>query len=107
MMKILFVVIVFCAVLSWILFLSRRKVTYAKPRASGVIPSNSIFHKPGGADCPTGTTLLPKYFSEADGTTRDACHNPHGDGSIDYLNPGEGCSLGFELESPKQSEPRT
>lgn len=46
--------------------------------------------------------------SEKDGSTKDACYNPNGDGSIDYLNPGEGCALGFSIatdrEAPKPSE---
>lgn len=69
----------------------------AKPPAAGSIPPNSIFHKPAGAPCPAGTKLLAGYFTEKDGSTLDACYNPKGDGSIDYLNPGEGAVLDFSI----------
>jgi hypothetical protein len=68
----------------------------ANPPAAGVVPANSIFHKPLGADCPPGTDLLPNFFTERNGNKIDACHNPQGDGSIDYVNPGEG----FEIRLP-------
>lgn len=70
----------------------------ASPPAAGVIPANSVFHKPIGVDCPAGTTFLPAYFKERDGTPVDACWNPKGDGSIDYLNPGESCCFDFRVK---------
>ena len=104
-----FVLIAVALVLFFVAALLHRKniVVMAKPSPAGVIPPNSVFHRPVGADCPKGTTLLPKYFSEADGSTQDACHNPNGNGSIDYLNPGEGCSIGVQIEPLKESEKDT
>ena len=67
------------------------------PAAPEVIPANSIFHKPRAADCPRGTKLLPGFFTETNSTKNDACQNPAGDGSIDYLNPGEGFRTSFEF----------
>lgn len=73
-----------------LVLLSRLPGRREGPVSPGVIPSNSIFHKPRAADCPPGTKLLPGAFiMEANGTTGDACQNYAGDGSIDYLNPGE------------------
>jgi hypothetical protein len=77
--------------------------TRMSPLPAGVVPHNSIFHRPLGTDCPTGTGLLVGYFSEANGTTHDACHNPTGDGSIDYLNRGEGFTAHFTLVDPDQT----
>lgn len=71
----------------------RARPFVAVPLAADVIPKNSVFHKPLNANCPIGTTLMPAYFKQKDGSMLDACHNPNGDGSIDYLNPGESMSL--------------
>jgi len=78
--------------------------TLATPPDPGVIPPNSIFHKPDGADCPSGTTLLAGYFSSEDGSIHDACFNPNGNGSIDYLNPGEGFKIPFRIQRLPEQE---
>ena len=101
-MKIVFVLllVVAAALVAYVILLAVRgnHPSFAQPVAAGVVPKNSIFHKPVGAACPKGTTLLPNYFMHKNGTTLDACYNPNGDGSIDYLNPGEGISLGVHLQ---------
>lgn len=79
-------------------------VQCAQPPAPGVIPGNSIFHKPSGASCPAGTELVPAYFRQKDGSTKDACYNPHGDGTTDYLNPGEGFTFQFFI-TPSDEAP--
>jgi hypothetical protein len=104
-MKIVAIAIIVCLALLWFAFNRKPPMIRASPPAPGVIPGSSIFHKPLGADCPAGTTLILGYFTERDGTKVDACHNPDGDGSVDYLNPGEGCTMSIRF-APESTEPK-
>ena len=107
-MRIVIVAILVCLVLVWIVSHKQHGAIRAAPPAPGVIPKNSVFHKPLRHVCPNGTTLVAGYFTERDGSKVDACHNPNGDGSIDYLHPGESCSIGIEVESaPESTGPKT
>jgi hypothetical protein len=87
-------------------YVNAREAARAKPPAPGVIPRNSIFHKNPTAACPQGTELLPGYFSEKDGSKLDACYDPHGDGSIDYLSPGESCEIPFRFRKETDNASR-
>jgi hypothetical protein len=76
---------------------------FEQPAAPDVIPPNGVFHKPLYADCPEGTKLLRRYFEEKDGSRVDACFNPKGDNSMDYLNPGESCCYAPEDGAKQKS----
>jgi hypothetical protein len=78
-----------------------------KPGPAGAVPNNSVFHKPKGAACPAGTESLKGYFTEKDGSTADACQNPRGDGSIDYINPGEGFTIQIPVVLHEPEKPRS
>ena len=108
-MKLFIIAVLLSLALAWVLFFlrksSNRKI-YAHPVAPGVIPSNSVFHKPLNAGCPQGTRLIPGYFTKEDGSKQDACHNPNGDGSIDYLNPGESFFVPIGIEVDDTGEPK-
>ena len=71
------------------------RLSKSLPRTkSAAIPSNSMFHAPSSG-CPEGTELHPHAF-QLDGKPVEGCWNPEGDGSTDFLRPGES----FELVIP-------
>lgn len=108
-MKINFFFFVVIVAMIGLVFYNRTHGIHAEPPPPGVIPHNSTFHKPLHADCPQGTKLMADYFDEKDGSKLDACFNPNGDGSTDYLSPGEGCTIRIPIviEESDDKRPRT
>jgi hypothetical protein len=65
--------------------------------------TNSIIHVPASGQCPSDFEKSAKFFTERDGSTKDACVSETGDGSIDVLMPGEGFSVHIPLPAPPPS----
>jgi hypothetical protein len=76
--------------------------SYAEPTPN---PKSSIFHVPTGG-CPAGTEQRSAVF-EKDKREIPGCINPQGDGSIDFIRPGESFGINIlPLESPASQGPR-
>lgn len=67
----------------------------------GTNSHNSFFHVPAEG-CHAGSSRITGFFIEDHGPALDACFNPHGDGSIDILIPGEGFVETLRLPTSKQ-----
>jgi hypothetical protein len=59
----------------------------------------SIIHMPSSGQCPNGFERRPKFFTERDGSTGDACASQTEEdrGTIDVIKPGESFSLWIPL----------
>jgi hypothetical protein len=62
---------------------------------------NSVIHVPASGRCPEDYERQPKFFTERDGSTKDACVSQTvGDGSIDVVMPGESFHLTVPVPLP-------